>query len=87
MAESNLIKAHHHSIRHRDEILASQECGCFYCTMTFLPSSITTWCDPDDGGVGQTALCPECGIDSVIGTASGYPITLEFLTAMRQRWF
>jgi hypothetical protein len=36
---------------------------------------------------GQTALCPSCGIDSVIGDASGFPITEEFLAAMESRWF
>jgi hypothetical protein len=34
-----------------------------------------------------TLLCPFCGIDSVIGTASGYPITREFLAQMREHWF
>jgi acetone carboxylase gamma subunit len=38
-------------------------------------------------GVGQTALCPECGIDSVIGDASGYPITEAFLGKMKTFWF
>ena len=33
------------------------------------------------------ALCPSCGIDSVIGDASGFPITEEFLVAMEARWF
>jgi len=28
-----------------------------------------------------------CGIDSVIGSASGYPITTEFLESMNRRWF
>jgi hypothetical protein len=36
---------------------------------------------------GQTALCPSCGVDSVIGDASGFPITVEFLTAMEAHWF
>ncbi len=34
-----------------------------------------------------TAFCPLCGIDSVIGDASGIPITQEFLTAMHDKWF
>ena len=36
---------------------------------------------------GTTMLCPYCEIDSVIGSASGYPITAEFLDAMRRHWF
>ena len=40
------------------------------------------WIDDDN-----TALCPKCGIDSVIGTKSGYPITKEFLGQMQAHWF
>ncbi|OWK39493.1 hypothetical protein FRUB_06056 [Fimbriiglobus ruber] len=36
---------------------------------------------------GNTALCPKCGIDSVIGTGSGYPVTAEFLEQMYEKWF
>ncbi|MCE7962609.1 MAG: hypothetical protein DYH05_08955 [Acidobacteria bacterium ACB1] len=32
-------------------------------------------------------LCPKCGIDSVIGSNSGYPINDEFLRRMRSHWF
>jgi hypothetical protein len=34
-----------------------------------------------------TADCPRCGIDAVIGSASGFPITSEFLSSMNGRWF
>ena len=35
-----------------------------------------------------TALCPECGIDSVIGDRSGFPITQPtFLADMHRHWF
>jgi hypothetical protein len=68
---------------HKSEILASTSCGCFYCKAIFLPTEIVEWIDSDD----QTALCPKCGVDSVIGSASGYPITISFLQEMRKRWF
>ncbi len=58
----------------------------FYCTATFLPADVREWTDGSEG-VGQTALCPRCGIDSVIGSASGYPLTAEFLAAMKAHWF
>jgi hypothetical protein len=35
----------------------------------------------------QTALCPNCGIDSVIGDNSGVKITERFLRKMRNAWF
>jgi hypothetical protein len=78
------IAAHRHSSIHRPELLASDQCGCFYCLSTFNPGEIKDWLQ-DNGG--QTALCPHCGIDSVIGSASGYPILLGFLQSMQSHWF
>lgn len=83
MSEPAHIAAHKHSIYHREELEKSEYCGCFYCLAVFEPSDITEWIDGDD-----TARCPFCGIDSVIGSASGYPVDDEdFLTAMHQHWF
>ena len=82
MSNPDHIEAHRHSIRHREEILASALCGCFYCCKIFPPSEIETWVDDE-----QTAICPYCPVDSVIGSASGYPITVEFLQRMKAHWF
>lgn len=75
-----LTAAHKRSSNHRDEILASEVCGCFHCAALFAPTAIKEWIDAQ-----QTALCPRCGIDSVIGGASGL-LVLGFLEAMHQRW-
>ena len=82
VASAELERAHKTSIRHRAQIEGSDQCGCFYCLKTFAPSSIHEWCDQ-----GQTALCPHCGIDSVLGSASGFPLSAEFLVQMQKRWF
>ncbi|WP_287029693.1 cytoplasmic protein [Pseudomonas sp. UBA6310] len=74
--------AHQFSSRHRRQIEDSTTCGCFYCLENFAAAAISEWVDE-----GQTALCPKCGIDSVIGSASGIPITPEFLNKMHQYWF
>ena len=79
--------AHRHSSNHRSEILASSNCGCFYCRSTFPPTAILDWVDEDPNGVGQTALCPRCGIDSVIGDLAGYALSLQFLADMQAYWF
>lgn len=68
------------------EVLASRWCGCFYCRAIFPPSEIKDWIDPI-GEEGKTALCAKCGIDSVIGDRSGFPITPEFLERMNHYWF
>ncbi|MFC4128240.1 cytoplasmic protein [Nocardia rhizosphaerae] len=84
--DSALRAAHRYSARHRFEIEASSRCGCFHCRTTFPPSAIQDWTDTQRGR-GETALCPICGIDSVIGDSSGYPLTAEFLTGMHDYWF
>jgi O-acetyl-ADP-ribose deacetylase (regulator of RNase III) len=75
MSEGDHVAAHRPSIRHRHEVEASKSCGCFSCLATFEPAAIEEWLDEGD----RTALCPQCGIDSGIASASGYEITREFL--------
>ena len=82
----DIQQAHRHSSGHRSQITASTICGCFHCSSLFPPSQIEEWVDEVDG-LGQTALCPRCGIDSVIGDRSGFPISLEFLNRMKAHWF
>ena len=77
--------AHKHSSNHRQELERSSEAGCFYCCSIFDPALITEWID--GRGPRQTALCPRCGIDSVIGDRSGFPVSKEFLSLMRAHWF
>ena len=75
-------RAHTHCTNNRAELDASSQCGCFYCLSIFPASEITEWTDE-----GRTAICPKCPVDSVIGSASGYPITIEFLQRMHDNWF
>src|ERR1041384_7086559 len=82
MENNSIIAAHARSIRHREEILSSETYGCFCCWKVFPPSSIKTWADD-----GQTAICPFCCVDSVIGSASKFPINADFLAKMERHWF
>jgi hypothetical protein len=80
---TDLLESHKRSSRHRAEVLASRECGCFYCLRTFPPDDIAEWIDG-----GGTALCPTCGIDAVIGSGSGCPVgDGGFLRRMHDFWF
>lgn len=78
------IRAHKHCIENRVEVEASVLCGCFYCMSIYPPSEIEGWIDDQEA---LTADCPRCGIDAVIGSASGFPITSEFLNVMNEHWF
>lgn len=55
------------------------KCGCFYCLKIFEPKEIEEYIE-DDNELDRygTAICPYCGIDSVISESSGYPITEDF---------
>jgi hypothetical protein len=79
--------AHRHSSNHRTEIESSTVCGCFYCRAQFMPSAIVEWVDEDAEGRGTTAVCPSCGIDSVLGDRSGFLFSAEFLDEMHGYWF
>jgi len=79
--------AHEKSRWHRAEIESSKECGCFYCRKIFGPDQVVNWIDTDSPHAQQTALCPLCGIDSVIGSASGFEINERFLGEMHTVWF
>jgi len=79
--------AHAHCAGHRKEIQTSQLCGCFYCLAVYPPTEITDWVDEGFNGEGQTALCARCGIDSVIGDRSGFPLTPSFLAEMNRHFF
>lgn len=80
MNTPDYIAAHKHCFNNRREIEASKNCGCFYCLNVFNASEVKLWID-------AIAFCPRCGIDSVIGSASGFPITREFLFQMKTHWF
>lgn len=79
---SEIKEAHTTSHKNRHILRDSNFCGCFHCLDIFDYKNIEFWCDDED-----TALCPTCDIDSVIGSAAGFPITQEFLKAMQDYWF
>jgi hypothetical protein len=83
VTEDELTRAYEHSDSNQAEVRASEECGCFHCLAVFPPEAVRRWIGDGD----FAALCPRCGLDSVIGSASGFPLTPEFLTLMQQHWF
>jgi hypothetical protein len=79
---TRLEAAHRHCTANEDELRQSKVAGCFYCTSVFPATAVTQFLENE-----RTALCPECMIDSVLGDASGFPITAGFLAEMHQYWF
>ena len=81
--EGKYKEAHKYCTNNKEDLRNDLVCGCFYCLEIFCPTEITEWI-PDTKG---TAVCPYCGVDSVIGENSGFPITKDFLTEMNRYWF
>lgn len=75
------IAAHAFSIYNWSQLKIEQQCGCFFCRSIFNSKEITSYLSEG------TALCPYCGIDSVIGESSGFPITEKLLAEMQSYWF
>jgi len=101
MDEKDYKLAHKFSSNNMEALKKDKVCGCFYCLQIFSPSVIERWIrhkkptvKDKTGKINQwiydeneTAFCPYCGVDSVIGESSGYHITREFLEEMNCYWF
>ena len=83
MNKADLRRAHEYCTNNKNSLRNDSVCRCFYCLKIFHPNEIEEYIQDADG----TAVCPYCGIDSVIGASSGYPINIDFLEQMKNYWF
>ena len=75
-----------HSIRNEESIRKSNLCGCFHCISIFPVADVKSSEMMVEKDGFKTAICPICGIDSVIGDAS-VEITAEILEALNGLYF
>ena len=73
---------HKLSIHNRNLIMKGNDVGCFYCCNIYSKDLITDWIDYND----DTALCPYCGVDSVISRIENINF-LDLLKKMKIKWF
>lgn len=83
VAAVNPLSAHRHSRGHRADLAQSERAGCFHCLAVFAPSDIVDWCGR---GTRESAVCPYCGIDSVV-PSNRVPLTPVLLEEMSRVWF
>lgn len=76
--EAVLIDLHLRFSTHREEIEVACECRCFDCLQPLPTTEISEWIDEN-----TTAICPRCGIDSVLPG----PAEPDVLRAMHTYWF
>lgn len=72
------------SFKSRTAVEESPVCACYCCLARFSPANITEYVDRE-----LTPLCPRCGVDSVLASAS-YGGTLPDdakLATYRRQWF
>lgn len=84
---AELKTAHQFCIINQDLVKKSALCGCFHCLKMYSPDTLTDADLITEANGLKTYVCPHCGIDSVLGDQCEYPITLEFLTAMKVHFF
>lgn len=86
--KEDLLAAHRFCTNNKPALLKDKVCGCFYCLKIYSPDEIREYIAGDNDCDRQgTALCPYCGVDSVIGESAGFPLTDEFLRQMKEYWF
>jgi hypothetical protein len=92
--KNDLLVAHRYLSSNWPQIQASTMCGCCNCMQTFPPQDIVAWtglsfedADSPDAINKQTALCPLCGSETVLGNGAGFPVGPEFLSQMNEAWF
>ena len=52
------------SFKNKKDVKKSQHCACYYCLCVYPAKEVT------DFTGDQTAICPRCGIDSVLADAT-----------------
>lgn len=82
-AQNYLKMLHRQSIGNKVRLADAKDCGCYFCFSHFAVAEVEYWDDEDD----QTAVCPHCGIDSVIGEYEEQRVPDDLLKAMKERYF
>lgn len=82
--DPHLLSIRAHASNNEIEILQSKSCSCFFCRQTYDARKVNDWIN-DERGV--TAICPECGMDAVIGDASGVVLDKDLLKEMNLAFY
>lgn len=80
--EAQLKKLHTYSSHNRNLIAVASKCYCFYCKASVESREIQNYADN-----GQTAICPKCGIDSIIPDSIDEPVDRKTIAEMNEYWF
>ena len=80
--EAQLKKLHAYSSHNKDLVAASEKCYCFHCKAVVSRFLIKDFADN-----GQTAICPKCGIDSILPGSIEEVASEHIISEMNEYWF
>ena len=66
----------------REALAKSDRAGCYYCLTIYPANEVVQFLPLED-----TALCPHCGIDSVLADQSPYELNAATLEELHEFWF
>ena len=69
------------SFKARKEIENAELCGCYCCERMYVPETILDWVDNN-----LTAICPRCGIDSVVAYRPAEDGSIEIFKRKLAKW-
>ena len=75
-------RLHAYASHNKKMIGKSNKCYCFYCKSVFENGEVETYLAEE-----KTALCPKCGIDSVIPDSIDEKIDEAIISEMHDYWF
>ena len=79
-------RAHKHTFQNEAEIRRSSRVVCCFCGSLYDPHKEEMDCFEDREA--RTYACSRCGVDAVLGDASGFPMDdLQFVRACCADWF
>lgn len=70
------------SMDNRPELEKYPYAWCYYCCKRFESKLINEWTDK-----GQTALCPNCGVDAVLSETERIVLNEEIISDAYDYWF
>ena len=80
----DLMRIHQHSIFNEDRLKSIHRAGCFSCESILQIDEIKDWVDAPPN---RTALCPHCGIDSVLAEDADLELSDALLKTMYEFFF
>lgn len=85
LPNEELHEIHNHCTANREDVEASSRCACFCCQKVYRATEVYDFIV--EPSLKETALCPHCGVDAVIGDVTGIPFYKELIGKLHQHYF